>query len=332
MRHVFRLLLGLVLLLPFGAVAMAAQEQETGDIPEITIQGDEYSFSGPDQIQAGLVAITLENVGQEEHHAQLARLHDGVTMQDLIGALQESPEAAFGMVEFAGGPTVAGPGESQAALVDLRPGNYVVLCFVTAPDGQPHLAKGMLAPLEVVARDGEPAAEPEAAITAVMGDFYFELPAEIQAGEQTWKTINEGEQPHEIIVFRLAEGRTAQDVVAFLEDPQGPPPIERYPVGGMQALSTGMSGWFTMDLTPGEYVAVCFIPDPHSGRPHIDLGMVATFAVPGDAAAAAAEDDATSPPETLPVTGGAGPAMWLALVGGTSLLAAGWLARLRAAR
>jgi hypothetical protein len=35
----------------------------------------------------------------------------------------------------------------------------------------------------------------------------------------------------------------------------------------------------TLDLQPGEYVGLCFIPDPASGAPHVHLGMIAAFTV-----------------------------------------------------
>jgi hypothetical protein len=35
----------------------------------------------------------------------------------------------------------------------------------------------------------------------------------------------------------------------------------------------------TIDLQPGEYVAICNIPDPSSGIPHSQLGMIQPFTV-----------------------------------------------------
>ena len=50
-------------------------------IPQYTILASEYAFDVPDKIEAGLVSVTLDNVGHEPHHAQFARLNDGVTME-----------------------------------------------------------------------------------------------------------------------------------------------------------------------------------------------------------------------------------------------------------
>ena len=48
------------------------------------------------------------------------------------------------------GQTPAAPGQSDdLVLVDLDPGTYTLLCFVTEPDGIPHAAKGMTAQVTV---------------------------------------------------------------------------------------------------------------------------------------------------------------------------------------
>jgi hypothetical protein len=42
--------------------------------------------------------------------------------------------------------------------------------------------------------------------------------------------------------------------------------------------------WLALDLQPGTYVALCFIPDEAPGAPHALLGMIQVFTV-GDGAA-----------------------------------------------
>lgn len=43
-------------------------------------------------------------------------------------------------------------------------------------------------------------------------------------------------------------------------------------------FSSGQANWYELDLEPGTYATVCFIPDP-SGTPHVMLGMVEVFTV-----------------------------------------------------
>lgn len=247
-------------------------------IPQITIKAHDYSFEAPAQIEAGLVSIRLENEGQEPHHVQLVRLNDGVTMEQLQATLQQGPEAALPLVTLDGGPGVVPSGKSQQVTVELTPGHYLLMCFVPGPDGIPHLAKGMMAPLEVVSgAEQREVSEPKANGLVRMLDFSFVLPTEIKAGPQVWKVTNEGQQPHEIALIKLAQGKTIADVQAFMQAPTGAPPFED--AGGLQGIDPGESGWLNLDLQPGNYVALCHIPDPASGKAHEELGMVLPFSV-----------------------------------------------------
>jgi hypothetical protein len=62
-----------------------------------------------------------------------------------------------------------------------------------------------------------------------------------------------------------------------MHSPNGAPPFAN--VGGFQAITPGETGWLNLDLTPGEYVALCYVPDPASGHAHLELGMVMPFRV-----------------------------------------------------
>jgi hypothetical protein len=247
-------------------------------IPEITINAADFSFEAPDQIEAGLARINLINNGQEPHHAQIVRLNDGVTLEQFQAALQEGEAAAFPLITFVGGPGLVDPGLQSQVTLDLGPGQYILLCFIPSHDGVPHLAKGMVRPLEVVA-GAEQAQEIDLKADAVVKlvDFSFVLPAEIKAGRQVWQIVNEGPQPHEIMLIKLADGKSVGDVQAFMQSPQGTPPFSQ--IGGFQAIQIGQSGWLNLDLAPGEYVAICHVPDPASGHPHSELGMVMPFTV-----------------------------------------------------
>lgn len=260
-----------------GPAAASTIEAEA-NIPHIIIKASDYAFETPAKIEAGLVSITLVNEGKEPHHVQLARLNDDVTLEQFQAALQQSPEAAFPMVTFAGGAGIIDPGDNQQVTVELTPGQYILLCFVSAHDGVPHLAKGMMATMEVV-KGSEQASIPEikADATIKLLDFSFALPAEVKAGQQVWKVVNEGKQVHEFLLIKLAEGKTMEDVATFMESMAGEPPFAD--AGGLQAIDPGEAGWVTLDLQPGNYVAICHVPDPATGHAHMEMGMVMPFTV-----------------------------------------------------
>ncbi len=243
----------------------------------VTFKGADFSFEGPESIPAGLITINFQNIGKEWHHAQLARLNDGVTMEQLDEAMKKNSNAALGMVNLVGGVGALDPNGSGSVTLKLQEGQYLLLCFIPSADGVPHLAKGMIRPLTVKGA-GATAAEPKADVTVNMADFHFTMPAEVKAGKQVWKVINDGPQPHEIALVRLAEGKTLDDIYAWYAKPEGPQPFNM--VGGMQGMNAGVPAAFiNLDLQPGNYVAVCDIPDPASGKPHSELGMVMPFTV-----------------------------------------------------
>ncbi len=247
-------------------------------ISEITIKAADYSFDAPEQIEAGLVKVKLVNNGQEPHHAQIVRLNDGVTLEQFQTALPEGEAAAFPLITFVGGPGLVDPGLDSQVTLDLTPGQYVLLCFFPSHDGVPHLAKGMVRPIEVVAAtDQVETAELKADATVKLVDFSFVMPPEIKAGPQVWEVVNQGPQLHEIMIVKLAEGKTMADIQTFMQSPQGTPPYSQ--IGGFQAITLGESGWLNLDLTPGEYVALCHVPDPATGQAHTELGMVMLFSV-----------------------------------------------------
>lgn len=307
----------LLLVLSVAAANTAAAQQAA--IPEITIEAVDFGYHMPDEVEVGLAAINFTNSGQAPHHAQIARLNEGVTPEDFNAAIQEGPEAALLLVTLVGGPATIAPGASSRVAVEFEEGTHVVLCFVEDENGVPHVAHGMIRYFDVTPASGDAVSPPEADVTVDMHDFAFDIPTEIQAGRQTWQVTNSGPQPHEMNLVRLAPGKPMDDVAAYMDAREGASPFT--PVGGVQGMSQGLANWVTFDLEQGTYVAICFIPDPATGQPHVELGMISTFSI-GTA------------PETLPETGGTGTSWqmvvgWLLLAGLVVLTARGILIRRR---
>lgn len=267
---------GLLLAVLWTLAACQPVQRESAVMPEVVIHAHDYKFEVPAQVEAGLVKLALVNDGQEPHHAQLVRLNDGVTFEQFETALHENVGTALPLVTQPGGAAPIDSGATTSVFVNLTPGNYAVLCFIPSPDGTEHFAKGMITPLTVVAGTGEQS-EPLALGTVTLEDFTFVLPSDIQAGKQTWKVVNKGKQPHEINLLKLAAGKTLDDLHAWMAAPSGPPPVHN--VGGFNGIEPNQAGWMELDLTPGQYVAICHIPDPATGKAHADMGMLLPFEV-----------------------------------------------------
>lgn len=241
----------------------------------VTIIATDYAFDAPTSIPAGPTTLRLVNRGPELHHVQLVRIEEGHTFQELAKMdVEAGPPPAW--VRFVGGPNAPVPGAESQATLNLEPGNYAILCFIPSPDGVLHMMKGMARPLTVTP---PPAASiestPDARIT--LRDYSYELSGEIAAGSRTIRVDNQAAQPHELIVVRLAPGKTAQEMAAWIIRMEGPPPGA--PIGGTSFLARGVSNDVTIDFQPGEYAFLCMVPDAADGKPHVMHGMVSQITV-----------------------------------------------------
>lgn len=246
-----------------------------------TVHAKDFSFDAPDSVTAGWTTFHLINDGPNFHHIQLVRLDSGKTIQDLDAAMK-NPGPPPRWAVFVGGPNAPSPNSSSDATLNLQAGNYAMLCLVDIPGHVPHVAKGMVRPLTVTAASATPAAEPNADVTLSESDYKFDLPANISAGNHTFKVVNGGPQPHEVEIIRLAPGKTMKDfgdfmAKAYADKVDGPPPGDG--IGGVSAMIPGSTAYFTANMTPGNYVMICFVPDGKDGKPHSDHGMVKEFTV-----------------------------------------------------
>jgi uncharacterized cupredoxin-like copper-binding protein len=167
---------------------------------------------------------------------------------------------------------------SLAATVPLAPGHYAALCIVPGPDGVPHIMKGMYKDLIVTATT-QPAsfARSGPRTTITLADYSFQTSARLTAGVHRVLVRNVGKQSHELELARLLPGKTPADLAAWADKMAGPPPAHF--VGGVSLLAAGGENELTLDLAPGHYVMLCFVPDAKDGKPHVAHGMVRDFVV-----------------------------------------------------
>lgn len=246
-------------------------------VNDITVRTRDYVFYDmPDTVLAGATHIRLVNDGPDLHHVQLVRLEEGKTLEDLMQVMKAGPGPMPAWAVDVGGPNTPVPGGSSAAMLDLEAGNYAVICFIPAKDGVPHIMKGMVRSLTVVANPSA-AMLPKADIVLTLNDYSFDFDKPLTAGTHTIRVENAAPQSHEAVLVQIAPGKTVMDVLKWLEKPQGPPPGK--PLGGTTGFAQGEVNMVTYDFTPGEYGLICFIPDAKDGKPHFVHGMVKQFTV-----------------------------------------------------
>jgi len=257
---------------PLSAAAASAVK-----INIVTFIAENYDFKGPDRIPAGITTVRIVNQGDEPHHIQLVKLAKGKTAEDFRKALKETAVGMPIWAKNAGGPNGTSPGGQADATVTLEPGNYLLICVLPNQGGVPHAALGMIKPLTVAADSSPRPPEPKSDFTLTESDFAFESSKPVAAGKQTVRVVNNGSQPHEVVVVRLAPGASIKEFIAALvPDASGPPPGKL--VGGITGIEKGSHGFFDANFTPGHYGLICFFPDA-KGRAHFAQGMALEFDV-----------------------------------------------------
>jgi uncharacterized cupredoxin-like copper-binding protein len=260
---------------PSSSAAAAVPAATTAD--PITVTATDFRLDMPATVPAGAVSLRLVNTGKEFHQAQIVRLDQGKTVADLEAAMKhEGPLPPW--LHFVGGPNGIGPAQEGTSIASLAAGRYALVCLIPSPDGVSHLMKGMIQPFEVSAGGAE-AALPVASDTVRLGDYTFESGRPITAGQHTFLVTNAAQQPHELVLLRLAPGKTVKDfgTWATTGGMKGPPPA--LPLGGVAVIDHGESGVFTADLAPGDYGLICFVPDSKDGKPHLMHGMMKQITV-----------------------------------------------------
>lgn len=109
-------------------------------------------------------------------------------------------------------------------------------------------------------------------------EFEFDgVPEQVDAGSHTFSFSNDGSEPHELLIFRNTEGLSLEEIAAL-----GPVDSKAHiEVGGMVVAAPGADAEAPMqvELTPGEWEVVCFIPTPTDGQAHAAHGMHTTITV-----------------------------------------------------
>ena len=265
-------MIGIQLLLAAAVVAGPVAKKPPVAAPVVTVHAKDYSFTAPKSVKAGITTFRLVNDGKEMHHLQLIKLDKGKTMADLAAALKKPGPPPAWMTEV-GGPNPALPGATVEATLALEPGSYAMVCFVPSPGSPtPHVMKGMMGEFTVTP-GASSATEVPADATLHLADYGFSIDKPLVAGHRVLKVVNDAKQDHEVVIVELAPGKTAADVGNWVEKDlmKGPPPGK--PIGGLAGIANGHTATFPLDLKPGKYGLICFLPDVKDGKTHFLHGM-----------------------------------------------------------
>ncbi len=274
----------------------AAQTKATTAAPNlVALTATEYTFGAPDSIPAGWTTFRLANQGNEVHYGHIVQLDGGRTVAEMVAAYAEAIRTSGPRPQWVrrfGGPGGTAPGDSSSVTQYLEPGSYVWICPVEDSGGHPHFAKGEFKPFVVGAADpavADRGAAPEADVVIRLMDFSFSSDTPLQAARQTIRVVNAGVEPHDLVIMKLAPGKTVEDIRNWLNperarraDQAGDaaPSLESLATlaGGIAVIAPKMQSFFETNITPGEYVFVCMTTAP-DGRSHIEHGMIRQVSV-----------------------------------------------------
>lgn len=115
--------------------------------------------------------------------------------------------------------------------------------------------------------------DPAAArIDVTATDHAFEFGSTPAAGPTSFVMKNEGQERHVMLLFRLSEGFTVDEVLESDGDDGFEEEFES------DTAAAGEESVLTVDLVAGEYGMICYIPDA-DGKPHFMLGMQKSFTI-----------------------------------------------------
>ena len=243
----------------------------------VTVTATDYAFEAPDTLQEGWTTVRLVNDGRRLHAALVVKLEQEQTPEGFRAAYSEAwkangPWDTFG---FRNGLVSAPPTGSVNATLYLDPGRYAWYCPMHFEGGAPHVIEhDMTRPFVVTARGGSerPPVAPEPSAVIALADYAFVVSEPLAAGQHMIRVENQGREPHEVLLFKLAPDKTLQDAQSWLGDPQNAYPFSSY-LGGAVVEPAGAEAYFEAELTPGDYVLVCAITAP-DGRTHTEHGMI----------------------------------------------------------
>jgi hypothetical protein len=286
-----------------GSEALA-QEEEPKVVRVVT---KSMEFFAPDTIPSGWNTFVYENQSTEPHFILLDKYPEGKTIANgakevgpafeegmffiMEGKNEEAMEAFgklpewFSKVVYSGGTGLISPRHTAVSTVHLKPGYYLMECYVRMPDGRFHTYMGMSKALIVTDEDSglsAPKATVDISISSEEGITYSGTPV---AGKNTFSVtykdqiVHENFVGHDVNLVGMEEGADLKALEAWMNwaTPTGLM-SSRLPsgftfFGGTNDAPQGSTLYFEAELTPGNYILISEVPKTS------EKGMLKTFTV-----------------------------------------------------
>ena len=135
-------------------------DRATAPKADVVVRLTDYAFAMDSPFRTGRHMIRVENAGVQPHDLVLMKLVPGKTVEDIRTWLNperprrsdvpaEPPPPLDSLGTLLGGIASIGFGIEAFFEADFTPGEYVLICMTTAPDGRSHIEHGMIQQISV---------------------------------------------------------------------------------------------------------------------------------------------------------------------------------------
>jgi hypothetical protein len=260
----------------------------------VEVVARDLTLVAPDTVPPGWTTFRFVNTSPMEHFALVQLLPSGQSLAShqeevapvfqqgfdlLVAGDPEGAMAAFGTlppwfteVVYLGGPGLTAPGLTSEASIQLEPGTYLLECYVKT-DGRFHSYNpdgvGMVHQFVVTGpRSDAPEPTPDVRLT-ISSEGGIQADGPVEPGLRTFavdfidNTTHENFVGHDVHLVRLDSDATVEDVEAWMDwtrpgglETPGPAVF----LGGINEMPGSTTGYFTVDIEPGDYAWVAEVP------------------------------------------------------------------------
>jgi hypothetical protein len=243
----------------------------------LTVKAGEYTYKLSGSPKAGWTQINFQNDGVEYHMMAVFPLKKGVTVAQVKKAAESQADDAFdpiaGKGQVFGAPDLLSPGEKTTVITKLPAGHYGVLCFIPAPDGESHVAHGMVKTFDVSASKSNLTPPTDGLVAVTVADDAITLPTSGMPAHGWAKFTNNATEPRTLDVARFLGNATFEEANAYFSTLfSGPPPAGDPPAalqGGAQSIPPGAVAYVQLDLKSGRNALVSDTDDDQDGSKQI---------------------------------------------------------------
>jgi hypothetical protein len=280
-------------------------QTETEIDNSVVIITEAMDFQTLDTISSGWNTFKWSNNSQEVHLFLLDKYPVGKDLSDafkLAAVFQRGmdfiydgkPEEAnaafgeipewFGGIVFSGGSGLLSPQETSITTLHLKPGYYVMECYVKMANGMFHTVMGMAKGVVVTEEDSGNSPPQSTVNILVSSENGISFENNIKRGEQIISVtfndqiVHENFLGHDVNLVKLNENANLEELESWMNwaTPTGlmtPAPDGVTFLGGVNDSPAGSVGYFKVTLTPGDYAFISEVPNASSKK------MLKTFTV-----------------------------------------------------